>query len=597
MTLHKSAALVFVMSLVGLNCASAVDATEPGSRAEVGISQSAGVPALVHFQGRLGDATGTPLPDGEELLTFNLYDRSSGATPLWSERKRVELVGGSFETILGDTEELHLSLFDRGDLWLGVTVGDAAELAPRYRLTSAPFALRSADTDSLGGVPATGYAAARHDHDDIYVNVDGDRMQAERARSPVLEVSNTGSGYGLSGHSAVNIGVFGGSGAGSGLVGISGATGVYGSGETTGVVGSGRQTGVLGQATTDAGGATGVRGRGTIGVWGESTAGTGVHGEGGQYGLYGESESGMGVFGVSENGYGMHARSASSVALLASSTVTGVVGIGGMSGAGVYGEARGGVGVSGSGDAGIVGSGMIGVHGVGLTGVQGRGDQQGVLGTSEVLGASGVLGRDAVGSGVRGEGHTGVLGIGTGAAGVSGSGSPGVHGQSDIGEGIVGESSSASGVKGSGPIGLKGVSSSDSGYGVYAENSGGIASYSVGNVAQTLSSHGLVKAAVYAWCDSASARIERSFTQVYNGDSKPGPIVAIQGKQTGDCSINFGFDVSARYVQATAVSTSMGREATGVTVRNTGATTDVLGFYRWGADGSGRAGYIFVLVY
>jgi hypothetical protein len=102
---------------------------------------------------------------------------------------------------------------------------------------------------------------------------------------------------------------------------------------------------------------------------------------------------------------------------------------------------------------------------------------------------------------------------------------------------------------------------------------------------------------VYAWCDSSGARIERSFSEVHNRDGTVDKIIAINGKEAGDCSINFGFDVSDRFVQASAVSTSMGRVARGVTVRDTGSTTEVLGFFRWDNSGSGSAGYIYVLIY
>lgn len=585
-----------VVSFVFLVTSAAHGSAPLGGQAAVP-AQAAPVPALVHFQGRLADGAGVPLPDADLDLTFRLYASSTGGAPLWEESKTVGVAGGGFATLLGDTTPLDPGLAARSSLWLGVSVGTEPELAPRYRLSSAPYAFRSADADALGGVPASGYAVLAHDHDDRYVNVDGDRMLADLPRSPVLDVVNAGDGYALSGQSATNIGVFGASGSGAGLVGIRGLTGVYGSGESTGVVGAGRETGVEGRATSGSGDATGVRGRGTIGVWGESETGTAVHGDGGQYGLYGRSQDGIGVFGVSDTAYGVHARSDEAPALYATSPVTGVVGVGGMSGAGVHGEARGGVGLWGEGDAGVLGKGQVGVHGQGLVGVQGRGQQQGVLGTSELLTGVGVLGRDAVGTGVRGEGHGGVVGIGSGAAGVSGVGSPGVRGSSETAEGVVGESTIGAGVMGTGRPGVHGRASASDDIGVYGENAAGVAVFGAGDVAQTLAADGLVKAAVYAYCDAATARIERSFSQVRDASGAPSAIKIVRGKETGDCSIDFGFDVSGRFVQATAVSTSLAREPMGVTVRSTGATTDVLGFFRWSAAGAGTAGHIFVLVY
>lgn len=409
------------------------------------------VPGLISYQGRLLDDVGDPVPDGPYTLTVGLYDVATGGAPLWTETKSVTVAGGLFTTLLGDTTALDLSVFDGRDLWLGVQVGADPEMSPRLHIASVPYAIHSQDADTVDGSHASAFAAAAHDHDDRYVNDDGDLMTGDLDHAPVLDVTNAGSGFGVSGYSNSNIGVYGGSGAGSGLVGISGLVGVYGNGEDTGVVGAGQTYGVRGS------GPTGVRGASTLdvggtGVWGESSTGTGVlgwgglqgvRGDGGSYGVYGYSENGVGLYGSSVNGTAVYATGDEGVR--ARGNITGVTGIGGLFETGVYGEAPSGIGVKGMGDAGVVGDGQVGVRGDGITGVHGEGTQKGVYGVGTDYTAIGVEGRAGFGTGVKGFGETGVFGESSVGVGVEGRGATGVSGTSTIGAGVSGVTESASG--------------------------------------------------------------------------------------------------------------------------------------------------------
>ena len=165
-------------------------------------------------------------------------------------------------------------------------------------------------------------------------------------------------------------------------------------------------------------------------------------------------------------------------ALRATSTVTGVVGIGQT-------------GLSGRGDVGVYGGGLVGVRGIAAlgTGVEGEGDTAGVAGKS--LSGPGVKGESQLGdgvhgktsggfsAGVKGEGATGVFGLGA-LVGVSGTspapdgvgvmgivnepGGTGVEGNAEFGTGVIGEGetgvtgtgSVGAGVEGNGPIGIAG---------------------------------------------------------------------------------------------------------------------------------------------
>lgn len=56
---------------------------------------------LTTYQGRLTDASGTPLPDGDYEVMFSLYDDLSVVTASWTETHTVSLKDGLFSTTLG----------------------------------------------------------------------------------------------------------------------------------------------------------------------------------------------------------------------------------------------------------------------------------------------------------------------------------------------------------------------------------------------------------------------------------------------------------------------------------------------------------------
>jgi hypothetical protein len=458
------------------------------------------VPNLLSYQGRLTDPlTGAPVPDGTYAMSFAIYDAAGGGALLWSESytgaDEVPVTGGLFSVLLGSQTALSAALFDGSERWLQVEV-EGEVLAGRQRIVSVAYALQAQNADTLDGYHANSFATATHNHDARYVNVDGDQMTGNLG-IPVLGVVNTGAGFGVSGYGQSNIGVYGASGTGSGLVGISGLVGVYGNGEDTGVTGAGRQIGVkgLGGAT-----GTGVKGYGMTGVWGESSAGSGLRGQGGAYGVYGSSESGMGVFGVTTNlaglapavygrhegaGPGVQGQSASGAGVRGLSTtgyggiftstnslgayVASVqsygmkvqsdddIGVYAHSGSwahpiyysghyAVLGVAEEGTGVWGKGGVagGLFVGGGEGVHATGdITGVTGSGDQVGVYGVASDYSAVGVEGRAGFGTGVKGWGETGVYGESSLGNGVQGRGPTGVSGVSTIGYGVSGTTTNA----------------------------------------------------------------------------------------------------------------------------------------------------------
>ena len=179
--------------------------------------------------------------------------------------------------------------------------------------------------------------------------------------------------------------------------------------------------------------------------------------------------------------------------------------------------------------------------------------------------------------------------------------SAGVHGYAyDVGSGVSGHSHAgnySAGVSGHAyattttNYGGYFSSQSDMGYGVYASNTSGTAIYGDGDVKQNRTGDGLVKAAVFARCHSSGSTIHRSFNNVNSASITIG-----SGGGAGQCTIDFGFDVSDRYVVASANTTGASILDRGVTVRNQSGTSVV--FFRYNADnGAGTGGDIAVLVY
>lgn len=101
--------------------------------------QTFNVPAVMNYQGMLGDSQGDPLT-GNYAMTFKVYATAQGGAALWEETQAVTVTNGLFNVYLGDVVALSESLFDGQNLYLGVTVGTDEEMAPRLRMASVPYA-------------------------------------------------------------------------------------------------------------------------------------------------------------------------------------------------------------------------------------------------------------------------------------------------------------------------------------------------------------------------------------------------------------------------------------------------------------------------
>ena len=122
------------------------------------------VPRVVNLSGVFrpadGQATGAA-----ETVTLSIYSDEIGGAPLWQETQAVRIgPDGRYNLLLGETlpDGIPMDVFASGDArWLGMLWSRPGEAeGSRLRLTSVPYALRSADADTLGGKPASAYLLA-----------------------------------------------------------------------------------------------------------------------------------------------------------------------------------------------------------------------------------------------------------------------------------------------------------------------------------------------------------------------------------------------------------------------------------------------------
>ncbi len=110
-----------------------------GARAQ---QPSQDIPRLISYQGMLSTKTGASLPDGEYALVVTLYGDIDGNTPIWSDKYQTQVIGGVFSIYLGGgAHPLPATSEMNRPLWLGVRVGDGAEMRPLTQLSAAPYAL------------------------------------------------------------------------------------------------------------------------------------------------------------------------------------------------------------------------------------------------------------------------------------------------------------------------------------------------------------------------------------------------------------------------------------------------------------------------
>lgn len=149
-------ALLISCTLI-LLVSAAMDAQQAASSSATGV-----IPRLVNFSGKATDVQGRPIA-GVAGITFAIYKDQYEGAPLWLETQNIQAdAKGNYSVQLGATTSsgLPMDLFPSGDArWLGVTINGGQE-QPRVLLLSVPYALKAADAQTLGGLPASAFMLA-----------------------------------------------------------------------------------------------------------------------------------------------------------------------------------------------------------------------------------------------------------------------------------------------------------------------------------------------------------------------------------------------------------------------------------------------------
>jgi microcystin-dependent protein len=117
-----------------------------------------GVPQLINYQGKLTNATGAPVPDGNHDVVFKVYDVATGGTALWTETwnsgtSQVKTNKGVFNAMLGTYNTIPATFFaDNSVTYLGIVVGTDSEMTPRQRITSVGYAFEAGNGVPKGGI-------------------------------------------------------------------------------------------------------------------------------------------------------------------------------------------------------------------------------------------------------------------------------------------------------------------------------------------------------------------------------------------------------------------------------------------------------------
>jgi len=131
-------------------------AQEDAQSTELGVAaRTSVVPQQVRYAGKIASRPG----DTVEAV-FRIYAAPEGGDPIWTETQQVTIAeDGSYSVLLGGASSTGLpqTVFAGGAArWLGVSIDRAPE-QERALLSSVPYAMKSADAETLGGLSAQNF--------------------------------------------------------------------------------------------------------------------------------------------------------------------------------------------------------------------------------------------------------------------------------------------------------------------------------------------------------------------------------------------------------------------------------------------------------
>lgn len=126
------------------------------------------VPNTVSFTGRITQG-GSPVADGTVNLSFELWTAATGGSSTgWTETHNSTPIANSLVHVqLGSTNGLTGSDFAGSELYLEITVNGDVQ-SPRIPISSTPYSIRSATSDTLGSLTPSDVALSNHNHDGTY---------------------------------------------------------------------------------------------------------------------------------------------------------------------------------------------------------------------------------------------------------------------------------------------------------------------------------------------------------------------------------------------------------------------------------------------
>lgn len=168
----------------------------------------------ISFQGRLVNADGVAVPDGEHVLEILIYDSPLAGTVLWGPQvfdgtattghgPKVPTSDGRFSLQIGPADTANRAIqdaFRAGKAFVGIKVNGGEELLPRQELSSVPFAMNGNPTGTVvafagasappGWLLCDGSEHAKADYPAlaaVVADAYGDASSAEKFRVPDLK--------------------------------------------------------------------------------------------------------------------------------------------------------------------------------------------------------------------------------------------------------------------------------------------------------------------------------------------------------------------------------------------------------------------------
>ncbi len=152
----------------------------------------ADIPQLINYQGRILDASGSTVPDGNYDISFSIYDAATGGEMKWSEiQGSVPVTDGFFSTVLGSVTPLSDTVFGGSERYLEIGIGGEA-ISPRIQFTSGGYAFRIGTVD---GAKAGQLSGALKLSPDNY-GIEGNAITVTDVNNePIFQVSVDAAGF------------------------------------------------------------------------------------------------------------------------------------------------------------------------------------------------------------------------------------------------------------------------------------------------------------------------------------------------------------------------------------------------------------------